>query len=298
MDPHRLAKLCHASLTKTFVPEKDVAWGTPFDGVGSPLPDSMLSLAGTPEFERMGPERRRELACHELASMFSAFVRFESVINGYLARLSQRRPTSEATLPYVFHIVEEEARHSRMFARCIEELGTGAYPRRGLVGALEWLAARGIERRAATFYLGTLCVEEVTDRVLARALESDHLHPMVGDIARIHRIEESRHMDFVRDQLRETYDAAGPLERALVRVLAPVVALLVFELLLSPAVYRRTGLAGSNLQSWRLWWRARGSRQRSELRRFSVARIRDWLDDSGLIGGATRRLWAATGLVR
>ncbi len=62
MDPHRLAKLCHASTTKSFLPEKDVAWGTPIDVVGYALPDSMLSLAGSPELEAMDPERRRELA--------------------------------------------------------------------------------------------------------------------------------------------------------------------------------------------------------------------------------------------
>ena len=35
MDPVQLEKLCRALLPKTLVAEKDVAWRTPFDGVGS-----------------------------------------------------------------------------------------------------------------------------------------------------------------------------------------------------------------------------------------------------------------------
>jgi len=296
MDADRLAKLCHASVTKTFIPEKDVACGTPFDGVGYALPESMLSLAGTPELEAMAPERRLELARHELAAMLSTFVRFESVINHYFARFSETELSNDPTLAYVFHVIEEEARHSRMFARCVEELGTGPYPRTGLLGAVEAVAARLIQRRATTFFLSTLCVEDITDRVFARALESENLHPVVVDIARIHRIEESRHMDFMRERLAESYAAAGPIERGLVRLLAPLLSLVIFELLLPPGVYRRVGLVDSSREGRRLWRRARRRPERCELRRFSTERIRSWFDSAGLIGTGSQRVWSAIGL--
>ena len=295
MDAHRLERLCQASVTKSYIPEKDVSWGAPFGPSAMALPSPMLSLAGEGRGPALTPEQCDRLARHELASMLSGFVRFESVINGYLARVAESGAAEDRELTYLFHIVEEEARHSRMFAHCIGELGTGTYPRRGPLGLAEWLVARLVVRRRSLFYLTTLCVEDVTDRILAQMLESESLHPGVSDLARIHRIEESRHMDFVRDALQDAYTRAGRLERALVRGVAPWLAFFIFEILLSSDVYLRSGIARTASEGRQLWWAGRRGPVRRALRRFSGERLRVWCERVGLSGPLSRRAWHAAG---
>lgn len=293
MEAAHLEKLCAASATKSFVPEKDVGWGIPFDTSRPALPSSVISLAGSPEYAQLDEASRVSLAKFELASIFSTFVRFENVINGYLARFAQTCASDDALLPYTLHVMEEEARHSRMFARVINDLRTGPFPRAGVFGVVEALGAAVIRTRPALFYTGVLAVEEITDQVMAAALEAPDLHPTVADVSRIHRIEESRHMDFVREVVRDRYREAGRLEKFLTRVAAPLLAFLVFELLISPAVYRRAGLAANRAEGWALWRRARVSRSRSELRQRAVGRMREWISNEGWAAGVAARLWSS-----
>ena len=138
-------------------------------------------------------------------------------------------------------------------------------------------------------------VEDVTDLVMAAALEHPELHPTVAEVSRIHRVEESRHMEFMREVILERYTRAGAVERAAMRVAAPMLALLVFTLLVSPRVYERSGVAGGTWASWRLWMRATRSPSRARLRASSVARMRRWLDQHGLVEGIASRIWAWAG---
>ncbi|MCA9511805.1 MAG: diiron oxygenase [Myxococcales bacterium] len=295
MDLAKIDRLRRASVTKSYLPEKDVGWGVPYGSAHPALPSEVVSLRDLPEYAALDAAGRDALARHELASMFSTFVRFEAVINAYLARYAQKCASDDPLLPYALHVVEEEARHSRMFARAVDELGTGPYPRRGLFGRAEALGAALIWTSPSLFFLGVLAVEDVTDLVMAAALEHPELHPTVAEVSRIHRVEESRHMEFMREVILERYTRAGAVERAAMRVAAPMLALLVFTLLVSPRVYERSGVAGGTWASWRLWMRATRSPSRARLRASSVARMRRWLDQHGLVEGIASRIWAWAG---
>lgn len=298
MDAGLLSQLCRASLEKGFQPERDVPWGSPPLPEAEPiLPDPVLSLHGGADFGRVAPLLRARLARHEVASMFSAFIRFEGFLNEWLSGWVTLAEPGDGITRYALHVIEEEARHSRMFARLIGELGVGAYPRRGWLGLCE-SAGMGLMRRSRLlFLLGMLGVEEISDALFARILAAPGGDPVLRGVCRIHRVEESRHMEFARQWLRESYAEAGPAERWLLRVLAPAILSLIFEVFVDPDVYRRSGVAPGRRQALALWWRTRRSAPRRALRRDCTARITRLFEEMGAIPASTRPLWQAARLL-
>ena len=293
-----LSRLCEASLSKFFVPEKDVGWGVPFDdGTGPVLPEDVVSLCDTTLYGRLAARERARLARHELASMCSAFVRFEGLLNQTLSRLVRTGDPLDPTLPYVMHVIEEEARHSRMFARLVQETGCGSFPLAGGHGAVERAGESIIGSSKPLFFVAMLAVEEITDAVIARVLAYPGCHPMVHDVFRIHRVEESRHMQFGREAVREIFESAGLVERQMIAFAAPMIAFLIFEMLVPPGVYVRAGVASSSRKARRLWREARISPRRSDLRRESVGRLVGLFSEIGVINQRTRPLWATAGLL-
>jgi len=141
-----------------------------------------------------------------------------------------------------------------------------------------------------------IAVEEVTDRLVAIAMSEPELHPTVFDVFRIHRIEEARHMRFGYGMLEEEYRQANALERLVVRITAPVLVLLIFEILLSPEVYERCGLVNGRRESTRIWRKARQTRMRRELRQNCSARILESLSARGIAKNGSLRIWRWAGL--
>lgn len=298
MDSGLLTQLCRASVQKGHEPERDVPWGSaPAQDPQPILPDTVASLAGLPEFAGLSPAQRARVARHEASSMFSAFVRFEGFLNERLADWVTRFAASSEIGSYALHVIEEEARHSRMFLRLIDELGTGSYARRGLLGRLEACGMAAMRRSQPLFLFGMLAVEEISDAYFARILDAPGGHPVLRAVCRIHRIEESRHMAFARDWLRESYAAAGRFERLALRLLAPAILTLTFEVFVPPEVYQRAGVVSDRRSALRLWRRARSSAQRVALRRECSARLTRLFDEMGAIPSATRPLWQAARLL-
>jgi predicted metal-dependent hydrolase len=178
-----------------------------------------------------------------------------------------------------------------MFARLVEVAGAGSYPRRGVFGWIERVGRRIIAASDALSFLGMLCVEEVTDALVARILAAHPADPRVAAVCRIHRVEEARHMELARSLLRERR-----LQRLMLRNLAPLLLRLVFDLLVSPDVYRQAGIAESRPASWRLWWRCRRTPERRALCREGARRMEGLLADLGALDAQTRLVWAAVGL--
>jgi len=299
LDALLLAQLCRASLDKSHEPEREVPWGTGPAEDGEPiLPAALLSLGGLPDAVARAPAPAlAALARHETASMFSTFVRFEGFLNERLADWITRARPGDGIAPYALHVIEEEARHSRMFVHLLEELGVGGYPRRGGLGALEALGMAAMRRSRLLFLLGMLGVEEISDAFFVRILAAPRGHPVLRSVCRIHRIEESRHIEFARQWLRESYAAAAGAERLLLRLLAPAILTLIFEVFVQPDVYRRAGLATSRREGLRLWRRARRSPERAALRRECSARVTRLLREIGAIPRSTRPLWRAARLL-
>ncbi len=296
MDVSRLKKLESASVRNFIDPDEAVEWGVPFRGAPPLLPDEALSLFGTPEFDRLSEAQKAELALHETAAMFSSFIRFEGVLNQALARLVRNSDPVADVTRYRLKVIEEEARHSRMFSRLVSEIGVGPYPPAGFHGAVERVGEWAVAKGNALYFLGMLAVEDITDTFIARALELGAKHPTLRDVGMIHRMEEARHMDYARMNLHDAYESSGAVRRAAIDLAAPAVLLLVFEAMNPPQVYVRSGLASDSSEAWRLWRSSRRSVHRREFFRDCTSRILPFLVQLQMVSRRTLPLWRAIGL--
>lgn len=297
MDVTKLIQLQKASATKSYDPDRDVQWDVPFPaGIPSILPDEVLSLFGTQEFESLSEQEKGSLALHETAAMFSAFIRFEGVLNQALARMVRAGdPLSETTV-YRLKIIEEEARHSRMFSRLVAQLGVGAYRPQGIHGAAERAGEWAVAKGHALYFLGMLAVEEITDIYIARVLAGGAKHPTLRDVCKIHRVEEARHMEYARMDLADAYRGSSFVARKLIQVAAPIVLLFVFESMNPPLVYLRSGVASSESEAWRLWRSSRRSHHHRKFFQDCTSRILPFLVDLRMVSRSSLPLWKAIGL--
>lgn len=293
----RLAQLEAASVSKAYSPEADVDWSMAPETVPGPiLPPEAISLFGTPILERLTEAETAALAQEEVAAMLSAFVRFEGVLNQALARFVRRSGSDAPEVRYALHVIEEEAKHSRMFARLASKLRTGGYNPSGLHGFVERIAEPLIAQSRLVFHYSMYAVESVTDTLLAEILTGGTKYRTLEDVCRIHRIEEARHMSFAESNFIDEYRRASWIRRLAARVLAPLIASAIYEVMIPPAVYLRAGIARTARDAWSLWLASHRSGPRMRLRAKSMERVTRLMRKAGATGPDSRLGWRMLGV--
>src|ERR1700676_1068286 len=91
-------RLLTGSVKKSYAPVVDIDWDAPLDPDKFYWPPQMISLYGTPMWEKMTREQRIELSRREFVNMMSACIWFENVLNQLLLRdLLHRDATAKST---------------------------------------------------------------------------------------------------------------------------------------------------------------------------------------------------------
>jgi len=284
----RIERLSTASLRKIIEPDTDLPGSV---GPGMVLPRELLSIADL-DIE-LTDEQWTTLSREELASIFDAGVRFESVLMaGFGLMIAYRHDLVDPRVTYLFHEIGEETRHSRLFVRVIEQLSPKAVNpfTRGIYSRLDrFVTTRALNVRAL-FCLMVLTGEEAPDLLQRRSSEHAGTDPFVREVNRYHRAEEARHLSFARTILPELLQDASAVERFVIRHAAPFVMAGIFDSMIHPGVYEVVGLPG-----WRTWNRARQTESRRQLRAESFRPVYTALVSAGAFGRRRRppRAWRA-----
>jgi hypothetical protein len=142
---------------------------------------------------------------------------------------------TDAAHRYLLVEVADECRHSMMFGEYIRRARTPAYR--------PTLAANFLDDDApgarAVSYLLILAVEELLDFMNRATMRDARVHPTSRAIARLHVLEEARHVSFAKTYLAEVLPMLSDDERAIVADAAPVLVEVVADLSLDPAVYEQ-----------------------------------------------------------
>jgi hypothetical protein len=213
-------------------------------GPGQILPDELLITAGLDL--QLSAEAKATLSREQTAAMLDGGVRLESVLLGGVGLLLACWPdVTDPRVTYLLHEVGEETRHSRLFARMIEQLApTATNPfHHGPALVVTRRIYRLIMNNPALLAVMVLAGEELPDLVQRRQLE----HPDTDDYIRranaYHREEEARHIAFARILLPELWRTASRRQRLLVTRVAPFLVDLMLETqLFHPGIYEAAGL--------------------------------------------------------
>ena len=233
-------RLLRSTAARSYDPEVDINWAAPPEPGKVFLPEHRSSLYGTPLYERLSPQQRRELGKHEAASVAGTGIWLEFILLRLLAKLAYQGDPASRHVQYALAEMAEECRHSTMFARLIEWMGTPYYRPPRLVQRLGKMLPTVAYGPA--MWGAILIGEELTDRYQREMVTDESVQPLIRMVIRIHIMEEARHIGFARAELArgaaQLSRAELPYHRALIGRTAYIVA----RNLISPEVYRSVGL--------------------------------------------------------
>ncbi|WP_406289845.1 diiron oxygenase [Embleya sp. NBC_00896] len=283
-------RLLAASHAHAFDPITDVDWDAPLVDGAFFLPEHRVSLYGTPTWERMSERQRIDLSRHEVASMASVGIWFEVVLMQLLVRHVYDRPLTSRHVQYAFMEIAEECRHSTMFGRLIDKLECPEYG----PGRYAHTAARAMKTfgSGVQAFAMALIAEEVLDTMQREMMADETLQPITRRTARIHVVEEARHVRYARDEVARGAPHMSAAERAITRLALARAAHIIATRLIHPDVYAAVGL--DPIVARRV---ARANPHRRETLGHWSKRLIAFYDEHGLLGGPGLRLWRASGLM-
>jgi hypothetical protein len=282
----RCRRLSTASLKRVVEPDLEFAWETL--GPGQVIADELLSTAGLDV--SLDREQRARQSREEVASMLQNGLRFEAILNAaFSLQIAEIYDARDPRVAYMLHEIGEETRHSRAFARLIEELGPNARDpfQRRFPKAMRKRIVRSLFSNPALLTVFVLAGEEIPDMLQRIAADHPETDPLLAGVNRYHRMEEARHLAFARTVLPELWDRADRSERWRVRHFAPLAIRTLWDELVHPGVYRAVGLPG-----WKTWFAANRTPERVALRHEGTRPILATLLDLGIVRrGRVPRAW-------
>jgi P-aminobenzoate N-oxygenase AurF len=283
-------RLLKGSVKKSYLPVVDIDWEAPVDPDKFYLPPKTVSLYGTAMWDAMTREQRIELSRQEFVNTLSAGIWFENILNQALLRkMMHQDPTARAT-HYQLTELGDETRHMIMFGRAIEHVG--AKPVRPRLYHRMIINSLPLFFRGSLLWVAALVGEEIFDSLQRQMMDDPELQPMVQRLMRIHVTEEARHIQFARDGLRKRAPNLRRLNRLWVANLNGVGGLFFRYLFTNKVPYYRVGLDAREARRV-----ARNSPHRREIQIAGFAPLAAFLDEVGLMGRISRRMWRRTGFL-
>jgi len=283
-------RLLRTSARHSYDPATEIDWDAPLAPDRYVIAPHRSSLYGTALWDQMSEEQRIELTKQEVASLYSIGIWFETILMQMLIRHVYDRPKGSAHARYAWTEIADECRHSVMFSRMAEKFGGPEYGPGWVVhqlGRLFKTVSNGTLTFGATIY-----VEEILDALQREQMADPSLQPVAQQVARIHVIEEARHIRYAREETLRQWPRLSPLGRAYSRFILAVVVYCATTRLIDPKVYAAAGLdvdeavtAAAANPHWR------------QTKQFAARRVVAFLNEVGLIAGPGKLLWRWAGVL-
>ncbi|MFF2859872.1 diiron oxygenase [Streptomyces rubiginosohelvolus] len=283
-------RLLESSAKHSFDPDTELDWDAAIEDGAWFWPPELLSLYGTPMWDRMSEEQRLDLSRHEAAALASLGIWFEIILMQLLVRHIYDKPVTSNHVRYALTEIADECRHSMMFGRMIDWGGAPTYP----VPRVYHNLARVLKTVSTTpgSFAATLLGEEILDWMQRLTFPDERVQTLVRGVTRIHVIEEARHVRYAREELRRQMVTAPRWERELTKVSCGEAARVFSVCFVNPQVYENVGLDRREAVA-----QVKASGHRAEVMQSGAKRLTDFFDDIGLLNGVGRRLWRSSGLL-
>jgi hypothetical protein len=284
----RSSQLIAASERTTLDPFTEVDWDVPIDDSAYHLPPHWLPLYGTAAWDEMDEPTRIAYSRHECAALCGAGIWFENRLMQVVLRHLAGIPVTSPAHRYLLIEVADECRHSTMFGEYIRRAGTPAYSPPAETPTLDSLG--NVAGGQALGYLLILAVEEILDAANRATMKDDSIHTVSRQMAKLHVLEEARHVSFAKTYLSEVWPTLTDEDRVAVAGLAPHAVANVASLMVDDAVYDELGIAGgADIARTNPHHRARIVE--------GLAKLTSFLHELGVIDSETQPTWQDLGLV-
>lgn len=284
----RSAQLVAASQRTTLDPFVEVDWDLGIDDSAYHLPPEWLPLYGTAAWGAMDEATRRTYSRHECAALFGAGIWFENMLMQAVLRHLAEMPVSSPAHRYLLIEVADECRHSTMFGEYIRRAGTPCYAPPAQADTINVI--RDLPGGRALAYLLILAIEEILDAANRATMKDERVHPISRQIAKLHVLEEARHVSFARTYLSEIWATLDDIERQTVIDMTPAALAHVAGLTVDPDVYAELAIP-AGVES------ARANPHHQARIVDGLAKLTTFLTDLGVITDDVRPQWQTLGLI-
>jgi len=285
----RAQRLVAASERTTIDPFQAIDWdNAKLDDSAFYLPPEFLPLYGTAVWDSISETQRVDYSKHEIAALCSAGIWFENILMQLILRHLYDLPADDGAHRYLLIETADECRHSSMFGEFIRRAGTPSYQVPGFLrfgGKYLTMTASGPESYAAM-----LAAEELLDVTNRATMKDEQVHPLSRQIAKIHVLEEARHVSFARAYITEVWPTLSWVRRARAMIRIPFIVRGIGDSMVTPQVYEALGIEGGARMA-----RRNPNHQQRIIRDFS--KLTDLLQEVGVINVFTRPVWKFLGLV-
>ncbi|GAA2782718.1 diiron oxygenase [Kitasatospora sp. CM 4170] len=277
-------RLLESAATLSYDPATEIDWEAPLPDDHYGLNPEWSTLYGTRLWDEMSEEQRVTLTRHEVCSIMTTGIWFEMILQQMVLRDQYLKDPGSAEFRFALTEIADECRHSIMFARACEKMGVPQYKPNRLIaqaGRLYKATARG-----ELAYGGILVAEEVLDVMQRDWMRGENVLEIVRGTSRIHVVEESRHMKFARQEIRERLRYAGPARRRAAATGIAAGAFVIVSSMVHPGVYRAAGLDVERAVA-----EVRGSEHRRAMMRTSSRHLMAFLAEAGLLTRASTAIY-------
>ena len=281
----KATQLVAASARTSFDPFTDIDWSIAPTDDAFHLPPDKLPLFGTAQWDAMSTGERHAYSRHECAALCGAGIWFENKLMQIVLRHLAEIPVTDPSHRYLLVEVADECRHSTMFGEYIRRAGTPAYGPSGI----DDIDLTTLPGGRAMGYLLILAIEELLDVCNRATMRDETVHPLSRQIARIHVLEEARHVSFAKAYLAETWPQLSETERTEAAAIAPIAVEFVAQLMVNDEVAATLGIPDG----------AEAARTNPHHRTRIVndlAKLVDFLTELGVIDATNRYEWTTRGL--
>lgn len=269
-------RLLHSSETLSYDPVVEVDWDTPLDKDFHGMSPEWSSLYGTAYWSELTEEQRKELTRQEAACVASTGIWFEMILQQMLLRDFYAKDPTDPDFQWALTEIADECRHSIMFARGAAKLGAPAYRPNRLVVELGRAFKTVAFGEAA--YAGMLVAEEVLDVMQRDWMRDERVVPFVRTINNIHVVEESRHMKFAREEVREHLEGVGWVRRQISALVVSIASFVIVGSMFGKQAYKHAGL-----DTERAVREARANQHHQATMRAACSGLMEFLSSVGLL---------------
>ncbi|TDD07576.1 diiron oxygenase [Saccharopolyspora terrae] len=270
------SRLLESSQTLSYDPSTEIDWDAPLPADQYGLNPEWSTLYGTPLWDELTEQQRITLTRHEVCSIMSTGIWFEMILQQMILRDQYVQDPANSEFQFALTEVADECRHSIMFARICQKLEVPAYfPSRVVIEL-----ARGLKSLAGgeVAYGAGLVAEEVLDVMQRDWMRGENVLDIVRTSSKIHVVEESRHMKFAREEIKEHMQGVGRIKRHLSATVISIAAYVIVNALVSPKVYAAVGI-----DTERALAEVKANEHRKSLMRNASSGLMEFLDEAGLL---------------
>ena len=279
-----LERLLESAAVLSYDPDQEIDWAKPLDPTKYGLNPEWSTLYGTPLWDSMTEQQRIDLTRHEVGSIMSTGIWFETMLQSMVLRSQYSADYGDPEFRFALTEIADECRHSLMFSKTCSKMGVPHYRPRRLFHEL----ARVFRTTAngEMSYASILVAEEVLDVMQRDWMRGENVLEEVRTTSKTHVVEEARHMKFARMEIKEYLEGISKPRRHVAAFVISIVAAIIVDSLVNDDVYANVGLDPEEAKA-----AVKANTHHQNLMRMSCVHLMDFLSEVGLLTPAAMRMY-------